>query len=68
MEINQDDIINLLIKKIKVENITIINCLIFDDGLFVYYSFISDDGKLLYRNILINKDEYREYQLNKILQ
>ena len=68
MEINQDDIINLIIKIIKVENITIINSLIIDDGLFVYYSFISDDGKLLYRNIFINKDEYREYQLNKILQ
>ena len=67
MEINQD-IINLIIKIIKVENITIINSLIIDDGLFVYYSFISDDGKLLYRNIFINKDEYREYQLNKILQ
>ena len=66
MEINHD-IINLLIKKIKVENITIINCLIFNDGLFVHCSFILD-GQLIYRNYLINKDEYREYQLNKILQ
>jgi len=72
MNINQDDIEGIVKKRLQenhknISNISINNYISFkSNGIFVSCEFILDEI-LTYRNLLIKIDEYRDYQLNKIL-